>query len=415
MKKNVLFIVHCIPYPLTSGGRQAIYNGINAVKDDVNVVVTYQTENAQETVVADLCKSLEGKATVRPYVIPKPASPWTLRRKIARRLGMLKNRFYQEKPAPQNPYSYWVNELLPPSRGFIAHVLGLIEQHHIDIVQCEMLRNLALVHSLPPTVKTLFIHHELGFVRHQLEARTIHDEHFDGTSYMQCSKALEVSQLSRYDAVVTLSPIDRQKLMDAGVTAPVKNTFAIINTSDFDANAAHNALTLSFIGPDNHTPNFVGLKWFLDNCWDSLLKSDPNYRLKIIGLWSQPNIDDFTTRYRNVDFTGFVPDLAAALRDTIMIVPITVGSGIRMKILEASSRGIPFVSTTIGAEGIPVVSGQHCLLADQPADFVASIQQLRDDQVRQTLVHNAYMLIKEQYSLEALRRNRLAIYTSLYE
>ena len=111
---------------------------------------------------------------------------------------------------------------------------------------------------------------------------------------------------------------------------------------------------------------------------------------------------------------GFVDDLESAIQNTIMIVPITIGSGIRMKILEAANLGIPFVSTSVGAEGIPVLSGRHCLLADDPSDFVDAILQLKDHEKRAMFIQNAHQLIETNYSLEALRRNRRALYASIF-
>ena len=112
---------------------------------------------------------------------------------------------------------------------------------------------------------------------------------------------------------------------------------------------------------------------------------------------------------------GFVENLESAIQNTIMIVPITIGSGIRMKILEASSLGIPFVSTSIGAEGIPIETSKHCLIADNPFDFVEAIIQLKDKEKRFMFTQNAYQLINEKYSLPALRKNRIMLYSSLFE
>jgi glycosyltransferase involved in cell wall biosynthesis len=111
---------------------------------------------------------------------------------------------------------------------------------------------------------------------------------------------------------------------------------------------------------------------------------------------------------------GFVENLESAIQNTIMIVPITIGSGIRMKILEAAKLGIPFVSTTIGAEGIPVQSGKHCLLADDPSDFVDAILQLRDHDKRAMFIKKAHQLIEDNYSLEALKLNRHSLYASIF-
>jgi glycosyltransferase involved in cell wall biosynthesis len=81
-----------------------------------------------------------------------------------------------------------------------------------------------------------------------------------------------------------------------------------------------------------------------------------------------------------IQVTGYVADPAAYLQSSaVMVVPLRAGGGMRVKILEALARGIPVVSTTIGAEGIDVTPGQHLLIADEPAAFAAAVVQLLRD------------------------------------
>ena len=145
------------------------------------------------------------------------------------------------------------------------------------------------------------------------------------------------------------------------------------------------------------------------------MSKDDNYRLSIIGEWSKEHIEEYSQKYTNIEFLGFVDCLANSLKGTVMIVPITIGSGIRMKILEASSIGVPFVSTTVGSEGIPVVDGENCYLADTPEMFADKIRCLQDERIQSKFVNNAYTMIMKYYSKEALRKNRLEIYMRILE
>ena len=88
-----------------------------------------------------------------------------------------------------------------------------------------------------------------------------------------------------------------------------------------------------------------------------------------------------------------------------MIVPITIGSGIRMKILEACSLGIPFVSTSVGAEGIPVVDGENCYIADTPEAFIDKLQKMRNPAIQKKFVENSRNMVLTNYSKEALRKS----------
>ena len=75
--------------------------------------------------------------------------------------------------------------------------------------------------------------------------------------------------------------------------------------------------------------------------------------------------------------------------------------------------GIPFVSTSVGAEGIPLTDGKDCFLTDDPDTFIEDIIKLQDNSLRNNLVSNAKEMIKERYSLEALRKNRMGVYSLL--
>ena len=416
-KKNILLIAHCLPYPLNSGGRQAIFNGILAIKDDYNIFITYpDTDTARDRIdKLAFLTAIGENVKLLPFVNNNSVEERSFVQKASCKLIALLNKICKTKQAPPNPYSYWIEELLPKSKSYIDHIRNIIKDCNIDAVQCEMVRNLPLVLSLPCNIKTIFVHHELGFTRHQLELESLSSDFYDGQTICNWAKCLEISLLNKFDHIVTLSSTDSRKLRDAGVTTRIHDSFAIVKSSQVANLVSDNPLELSFVGPDNHIPNIVGLKWFLDNCWTRLLQTDANYHLRIIGKWSEKNITSLSALYPNVSFMGFVENLESAIQNTIMIVPITIGSGIRMKILEAAKLGIPFVSTTIGAEGIPVQSGKHCLLADDPSDFVDAILQLKDHDKRAMFIIKAHQLIEDNYSLEALKRNKLSLYASIFD
>lgn len=412
---KILFILPWLPYPLNSGGKQAIFNGIKAINKEFEIFITYPEDRQNTSEKESLLKELKGNITILPFTIQQPTVKKTIKERLIGRIHRELDKICPPRPKHMNPYSYWIEELLPKPKAFIDHVLSIIKQYDIEVVQCEMLRNLAFVHSLPSTVKTIFVHHEIGFVRHQLELESIIDDKYDGHAYMRSSQALEISQLNCYDSIVTLSSIDSKKLVNAGVRTKIQDSFAIVNKCEHPQEATTSYNQLTFVGPDIHGPNYLGVKWFLENCWKKILAIDPTYHFTIIGTWTKQNIDDITAKHPNVTFLGFVENLEDTLQDTIMIVPLTVGSGIRMKILEASNIGIPFVSTSIGAEGIPLLSGTHCLIADKPEEFVDAIIQMQSKELRQTCVRNAHQLVEEHYSLSALTQNRLKIYDSLYQ
>ena len=309
------------------------------------------------------------------------------------------------------PHRAWLyEELLPKKLGYVKHISRLVDEYGVDIVQCEMLCNVTMGLMLPDRVRKVFVHHELGWVVHELELQSQKGDAFEQKLYLDYYKMCEVALLNTYDDVITLSSIDTEKLLQAGVTAKIHTSLAVVNTPQDAMLSTNGWNVLSFVGPDCNLPNVAGIKWFLANVWKQLRQKDSGYKLQIIGRWAPDHIAEVIGDNENVEYLGFVEDLPSVLKDTIMIVPITIGSGIRMKILEAASMGVPFVTTSVGVEGIPVTDGKHCFIADTPEDFMNAIIRMKDEQKRKELAENANQLVKDHYTLEALRKNRLEAY-----
>jgi len=407
-----------LPYPMDSGGAQAIFNGIDVVKDDFEVFVTYrsfgESDNERERKLTEL---LSDKVTILPCFFPEQINVKpSLKQRVATLLFKIEKRLRKaagiEIPAKVRiPHKAWLGEdLFPKETVFMKHVLKLVEEHQIDIVQCEMLRNVAIGLELPRRVRKVFVHHELGWVVHELELQGQRGDALEQKTHLDFYRACEVGLLNTYDDVITLSSVDADKLKEAGVTVPIHTSLAVVNTSAKELLTTNQWNVLSFLGPECNTPNVEGLKWFLGNVWENLRLHDKSYRLQIIGNWSDKTISELLNSREGVSYMGFVDDLSAVVKDTIVIVPITIGSGIRMKILDAASMGVPFVTTTVGVEGIPVENSVHCFVADTPEDFMEAIIKLKDSELRQRFAVNANRLVKEHYSLEALKKNRLEIY-----
>lgn len=112
-----------------------------------------------------------------------------------------------------------------------------------------------------------------------------------------------------------------------------------------------------------------------------------------------------------VNLLGYVEDLSEHAANSIMIVPILTGSGMRMKILDAAAMSVPFVSTTVGVEGLDFHDGESCLIADRAEGFAqALVRQMSDHMLRERIALNAHLLYQKKYSLRALVEKRKAIY-----
>lgn len=160
--------------------------------------------------------------------------------------------------------------------------------------------------------------------------------------------------------------------------------------------------TIVFFGTMNYFPNQDGMRHFLDDVWPRLAPAVPGARLRIIG--PHPSGEVLARRGPRVEVLGCVDDLRPHLsRAAVVVVPLRVGGGTRLKILEAMAMGRPVVSTTIGAEGIEAVDGQDLLRADGAEAFAAAVRRVLDDgDLARRLGAGGRALVERRYGWTAI-------------
>jgi GT2 family glycosyltransferase len=137
--------------------------------------------------------------------------------------------------------------------------------------------------------------------------------------------------------------------------------------------------TMLFLGSFRHGPNLVALDWFARQVLPRIVEREPLARLIAIG--SDPPPKHMYADYPDaLEMVGFVEDIREPLaRYAVFVCPILSGSGVRVKLLEAFSAGIPVVSTTVGAEGLARRDGEVCRLADDPDDYAGKVLEVLSD------------------------------------
>lgn len=151
-----------------------------------------------------------------------------------------------------------------------------------------------------------------------------------------------------------------------------------------------------------NSPMDTAARWMLEEVFPRVLKKHPDLHFYIVGRDSELGFGQFNGP--NVTVTGRLDSVLPYLCNVdVALVPLMFESGTRFKILEAGACKIPLVSTTLGAEGIPVVDGQDILIADEPAEFANAIRKILDDKnLADRLAQNCFRLVTERYSVEAL-------------
>ncbi|MCP9763397.1 glycosyltransferase [Lacihabitans soyangensis] len=302
---------------------------------------------------------------------------------------------------------------------YFSNLISLVEaelnRKSYDLVQVDFIELAPLVHFLPQNIKKIFVHHELRYKRMRLEYNTLGYKDVAEEWKIANTKLLEIGLMNAFDKVICLTETDRKILEIDGVEREKLEVSPLpVEIMEHPINQPFQfSKRLVFLGPEVHFPNLDGVDWFLNNCWAKLLKSDPRLRLSILGKWSHEGRKLFA-EHRNVTFEGFVEDLSTIMEGAIMIVPLRIGSGMRMKILEGAAWHVPMVSTSIGAEGLPINNMENAILADTAQEFIEGVLTLsRDPELQNKFVKNAKLIIKLGYSVEECGQIRNDIYTKI--
>ena len=161
--------------------------------------------------------------------------------------------------------------------------------------------------------------------------------------------------------------------------------------------------TLLYVGTMHYYPNIDAIHYFFQEIHPHLIKLVPNAQVVIVGHDPPAEILAWQ-RLPGVEITGSVADVRPYLaKSTAVVVPLRLGGGTRLKILESMAAGRPVVSTSVGAEGLGVCHGEHLLLADDPVQFARQAAELlRDGDLRRRLIAAARPFVVARYSWQAL-------------
>ncbi|HYH46617.1 MAG TPA: glycosyltransferase, partial [Thermoanaerobaculia bacterium] len=155
---------------------------------------------------------------------------------------------------------------------------------------------------------------------------------------------------------------------------------------------------LLFTGAMDYRPNEDGAQWFLDEVWPALRERLPGVAWTIAGKNPSEALRQ-KAEPQGVELTGFVDDIRPWFeRAEVFVVPLRIGGGTRLKILEAMAMGLPVVSSRVGAEGIEAREGEEIVLADTPAEMVQALAALAGDPARRAeLGRRGRALVERRY------------------
>ena len=394
---RVLLLTNLLPYPLDNGGKIKTFSTVKALAENGNIVDLFCFTESNESgnnegEIRTLCNEVH-----QVYNIITTASNEAYMYRLA-----LKSLFSKY---PVSSYKFITNEMK----------LELLRNRkvHYDVIYFD---------HLP-----LFVYYKLC-KENWKDARIILDEHNCESNIMKGNAEKEDSLIKKLFMQIEVKKLmkfegDSVKLADKTIIlsnddykeikklANCDFTHDIIPISVIDKGMKKNnpkkktVLDILFMATLTWEPNRKGLVWFLDNVVPSLQENGVNYRLYIVGKASGTELLDKTKNLDNVIITGYVESVDEYYdKCDCLVVPLFVGSGQRVKILEAFSKGMPTISTSIGASGIQYENNESILIAETVEDFVDCIIKCNDEDVRRKLSCNARKTYENNYSEERISK-----------
>ena len=239
------------------------------------------------------------------------------------------------------------------------------------------------------------------------------DPSYQNTSWSwETYQKLELNYANQAEATVVVTEDEKQVLSSLGV----KNVWVIPNIHEeiylsekvaFDQRAG-----LVFIGSYNHPPNIDAVKWLCLEIMPLVWASRPDITVNLLGSNLKDEVKELASD--KVVVTGYVPEVEPYFQESrVFVAPLRFGAGMKGKIGQSLSLGLPTITTRIGAEGMGLIDHQDVLIADTAEEFAQAVIELYDNrELWQKLADNSLETIK-RYQPATVQTNLQALLSNL--
>lgn len=310
----------------------------------------------------------------------------------------------QTVPAPTRTMGQRLRQLLTSSQPDMAQRLASeafeqtlaqwLRAEAFTIVQVEgieLARYIPTIRQISPDSRIVFDNHNAETALQQRALRTDigNPRRWPAAVYSW----IQVGRLRRFerwacqaaDVVVAVSDSDAAAIGELlpGATTPVMVVPNSIDVGQYDQPFAPAQLPgrfdLIFSGKMDYRPNVDAVLWFAEAVWPLVRAERPQVSWAIVGQKPHPQLESLRGE-PGITLTGKVESIFSYLAaSTLYIMPLRMGSGTRLKLLEAMAAGMAVVSTTVGVEGFPLQDGREVVIADSAAEMARLILELLED------------------------------------
>ncbi len=311
-----------------------------------------------------------------------------------------------------SPHSY--ERLVEYQPALQATLNRMLERSNYDFINVEFAQ--MSYYQFPNSTRLVLDEHNIEYDilrRTSVAEQTLGRKLYNYCNYLKLRHE-ERAAWRRFDGCTVTSARDQQLLLR---DCPNAQTEVVPNAVDinFFRPSRHrpDPMTILFFGAIHYYPNTDALSFLVRDIMPQIRRRHPNARLVVVGSTSADLVTKFAAE--GVTMTNAVPDVRPYIEQAAVVVsPLRIGGGTRLKILEAMAMGKPVVSTTIGAEGIDVTHGKDLLLADTASDFADEVGRLLDGpELAAHIGNDARQLIETTYDWRSSVAKLESFYTRL--
>lgn len=289
----------------------------------------------------------------------------------------------------------------------IRQLQQLLSEQSYDVIVCDFVQTAAVIPWDHPAPKIIFTHNVEAQIweRHYKVSRNPFWKAVSWREFFTMAR-FEKHSIQQADHVLTVSDTDR----DIFARTIKEEKLTVIPTGvDLDyfrpgKNEDEQADSMVFTGSMDWTPNEDAIFYFTQQILPRILNELPSAKLWIVGRNPSAKLRGLAAANPALNITGTVDDIRPYVyRSPLYIVPMRIGGGTRIKIFEAMAMGKAVVSTTIGAEGLPIHHGKDLILSDEPEEFARHVISLmRNPRERGELGRAARLLVEQKYGWAAV-------------
>lgn len=396
MKKSnskILFLTTELPYPLDNGGKIRTYNMIKSIYNYYKIDLVCFSEKKFNTEINELRKMCENIDIIHK-IYTNSNSKYILAKNLI--LSTFKNSpFIVEK----------FND-----REFQEKVEYLLKENEYEAIIVDHLQMVNYVRNVKKN-KIILSQHNCEYLilkrRYEKEEKLL-KKLYIWNEYKK-TKKYEKKMCKKVDKVIMLSKEDKNFLIDKDYSGTNISILPISIENNFIKSTYNEKINkILFLGTMSWFPNEQGVLWFIREVWEKVKSEFPKSKLYVVGNKPSKEIKDCSSE--DIIVTGYVDDVNKYIElCDVCIIPLFIGGGMRVKILECMSKGIPCISTSIGAEGIEYEREKNILIADSSDEFVKSLKNIQNRDKRIEMANYGRKLIDKNYSLNVLTNGLIKI------